>query len=202
MEKLKMPVGMKMPVRVLRAWDGAKGEYVPILVDGDYDGEYFSQFNWRVGPMGHIQSTNMRKGNTHVYLSALVLPPKKGYCAWHKNRDLRDNRSENLEYVTYKQRAELRGQGKLTKRRKSKTGLRWVSYHPERTSTYKGKKTTYKMQRPYVVMVNSKYGGAFETADEAAREADILAVETFGYDKVKGVLNRPDDWRGYEPVQV
>lgn len=76
-------------------------------VDGDYDGEYFSQFRWYLSPLGYVVRTSYdktTKGN-HIYLHKEVQPSWGGLVTDHINRDKLDNRSINLRVVTVRQNA-------------------------------------------------------------------------------------------------
>ena len=177
---------LTMPVRVLKARVSGTDKFLPVLVDGGYDGEYFAQFKWRINAKsGHVSRANSAKPS---YLSSMVLKPKPGYVVWHKNRNLLDNRSENLEYITPSERALRRKSIVFSKRRKSATGFRYVSYNPGSSE-----------KNPYYVKVKLqgklRHMGSFPTAESAARFADEVMIDQYGYERIKGVLNFPEEWR-------
>lgn len=68
------------------------------LVDGDYDGEYFSQFRWYLNKKtGYLQT---RIHGETVTLHKLICKTPKGMYVDHKDRDKLNNRSCNLRAVT------------------------------------------------------------------------------------------------------
>lgn len=81
-----------------------KGKYA--LVDGDYDGEYFSQYKWYLSATGYpIRVKNVSKnGNRVVYLHHEVLRcnnAKVGHIVRdHIDGNKLNNRSCNLKIVT------------------------------------------------------------------------------------------------------
>lgn len=84
------------------------------LVDGDYDGEYITQYRWKLREKGYVYTSfraeylGMRNGRSvyrqkTIYLHHIVLPVKPGFWVVHLNGDKLDNRSANLAYQTPKQ---------------------------------------------------------------------------------------------------
>lgn len=84
------------------------------LVDGDYDGEYITQYKWELREKGYVYTSfrveylGMRDGRSVyrqkiLYLHHMVLPMKPGFWVIHLNGDKLDNRSANLAYQTPKQ---------------------------------------------------------------------------------------------------
>jgi hypothetical protein len=94
---------------------GKNGEGKFTLVDGDYDGEYFSQFKWLVMPNGYVvrcnyenydskavTKTGKKKGyGNYIYLHREVSRTPKGLVTDHINRNKLDNRSCNLRWTDY-----------------------------------------------------------------------------------------------------
>ncbi|HET8709261.1 MAG TPA: hypothetical protein VFL85_03185 [Candidatus Saccharimonadales bacterium] len=80
----------------------ANGETVHALVDGDYDGEYFSQFKYRLTPGGYVaRSERDEDGIQHIiYLHREVQWSPKGAWVTHIDGDKLNNRSCNLTYKT------------------------------------------------------------------------------------------------------
>lgn len=94
----------QLPSIELPVWDSRKKEYLKVLVDGDYDGEYFGGMKWRM--LNNYVTTIFRKNQSTkvfprtVYLHTLVLPPRKGYWTGFLNGNHLDCRSANLAYMT------------------------------------------------------------------------------------------------------
>lgn len=94
----------QLPSIELPVWDSRKKEYLKVLVDGDYDGEYFGGMQWRM--LNNYVTTIFRKNQSTkifprtVYLHTLVLPPRKGYWTGFLNGNHLDCRSANLAYMT------------------------------------------------------------------------------------------------------
>lgn len=134
-----------------------KGKFT--LVDGDYDGEYFSQYKWYLSPAGYVfrksYSGEGRK-NTYIYLHHEVCFTPKGMWADHINRNKLDNRGCNLRWATPAQSC----QNRIGK--KNKNGFIGVSLFK---SKYTGKIT-------FKAIYNRRYLGTFKTREEAAMSRD------------------------------
>lgn len=95
----KMPY-IKIPLH------GKLGEGKFTLVDGDYDGEYFSQFRWWLSSQGYACRQEGRGAKTRklIFLHHEVLPSKKiklGHIVRdHIDGNKLNNRSCNLRIVT------------------------------------------------------------------------------------------------------
>lgn len=148
---------------------GKYGEGKVTLVDGDYDGEYFSQFKWYVNPKGYAvrQDGYGRDGRKLVYLHHEVLPTDKAK-AGHIVRDHIDgnklnNRSCNLRLVSH-------GNNMRNSVSKAKSGFKGV-WKREAMKT-----------RPYQVLYKPlgatkvKHIGYYRTAKEAAVAYNNAAV--------------------------
>lgn len=107
----------QLPVRVIKAkLAGQPGKTVEVLVDGDYDGEWFASLPWRTQNKGvqfvvlaaSRNSRLYRIFGKSVYLHHLILPPKEGHRVTHLNGDKLDNRSCNLAYITEQEIARRR----------------------------------------------------------------------------------------------
>jgi hypothetical protein len=163
-----------LPVRELYTASGVK-----FLVDGDYDGEYFSQFRWYsnvvVAGKIHISHnvyppyTNRRTST--MYLSRMVLGEAgdEKDIAHHINGNTLDCRSANLRWITNSQRAALRpiGSGRIGT---GKSG--YVGVHPIVRASG---------QVDYQAYCATKYLGTFATAIEAARAYDKAALARYGF---------------------
>ncbi len=180
----------QLPIRELEA-RGAKGETVTVLVDGDYDGEYFAEHMWRVLPSGYVFRTSYAgESGTRkmVYLHRLVASPPPGGWVRHKDGNKLNNRSCNLEIVSPSQSAAIRAMPKRDGLRTSKyrgvvriiqkrpTGAIW--YGRWVAQLHKGKDFRYSY---------------CDTEEEAARAYDAQAKIFWG-DKAR--LNFPEGVKG------
>lgn len=114
-------------IRIPLSGKYGKGKFT--LVDGDYDGEYFSQYKWYLNPKtgyvyrsGHRDDTGKRG---IIVLHQEVSRTPKGLVTDHKNRDKLDNRSCNLRWATYKQNSQNQdfASKSMPVRRRKKSGL-------------------------------------------------------------------------------
>ncbi len=154
---------------------GERGEGFFTLVDGDYDGEYFSQYNWYLNKKtGYVSRPSKDENNKKktIYLHREVSRTPYGYHTDHINRNKLDNRSCNLRWATPSENARNRPLSS----RKSKSGYRGVSVDG------KSKKN------PYKVMVSRKYIGRFSNINEAAKSYDKHAKLMYGDNSI---LNFP-----------
>lgn len=164
------------------------GSHKTALVDGDYDGELFSLYKWRINDQGYIQmvpvyeaihseKTGIYLGSSYsrsyLYLHHFVLKPKKGYWVKHVNGDKLDNRSCNLTYITPRDSALTRAKSTIIR---SKSGYRGVV--KERDAM------RWKAQ------CKSIYLGRYTSPEEAARAYDRFAKLVF---KDKAILNFPEE---------
>lgn len=107
--------------------------------------------DWGRGyPMGWVNKNN-------VLLHHVILPAKKGYVVDHINRDIRDNRKENLRYVNRHQSGINR-----SKQKSNTSGYVGVYFHKQR-------KTWNAQMR---VNGKSKHLGAFKTPEKAKKAYD------------------------------
>ena len=146
---------------------GKYGKGKHTIVDGDYDGEYFSLYRWRVNKDGYVvrmPSIHEGRGRKTIYLHREVQKCREGYVVDHINRDKLDNRSINLREATRSLNAANKAPGvgvyKIVSARKGKE--KWVS--KRWSARYRG-----------------RHLGTFDTEDEAssayleARKAYIQA---------------------------
>lgn len=152
------------------------------LMDGDYDGEWLSQYPWYMGAGGFVVvgGPGMRVGPERqwIYLHHFILPDKPGYIRYHLNGNKLDNRSCNLGYATKKERAAMRETPAQAAR-----PYRGVQRY---TRTRNGKRY---ISRSYSVQVNSRYVGSYPTPEAAAMAYDEAAYNQWG-DAAR--LNFPD----------
>lgn len=88
---------------------GKLGQGKTALVDGDYDGEYFSQYNWYVNPGGYIYRRRYAgEGGGYVYLHQEVSRTPQGLWTRFKDGNKLNCRSCNLEWVTPQESAQKR----------------------------------------------------------------------------------------------
>ena len=166
-----------------------------ILVDDDYDGEYFATFSWNVNPKtGFVQAHDRRIGKSRpsIYLHHLVAGPilpsmepglKKGQLVrTHVNGDKLDNRTTNIKWMTKSERNLARHQARRAPRPQT-----------SRFSTpYRG---VNRDARPhsaegYIVSISQQYVGYYDL-EEAARAYDDAAYARWGR---KAVLNFPAEY--------
>jgi hypothetical protein len=154
------------------------------LVDGDYDGEYLSQYRWYYEPHNGYAYTMIQHGQSKprhrekVYLHHLAggMPPR-GMWTDHKNRIKLDCRSCNLRWVSPSRSA-------LNRRYTTgKTGYRGVHRN---ASIVNGKRY---VSSKWSAVCQSRYIGSYPTAEEAAKAYDEKANQLWGPD---AVLNFPD----------
>lgn len=90
------------------------------------DFEYLSQFSWCLGAKGYATKALPRQGSPQkrIRLHNLLLNPPKGMLVDHINRDVLDNRRENLRLVTLEQNQQNAGV-----RKDSQSGFKGVSWN-------------------------------------------------------------------------
>jgi hypothetical protein len=162
---------------------------VPVLVDADYDGEWFAQTKWYVSKLGYVYSRRRNGSNQPQYLHHLVLPPKPGFWVSFKDRNKLNCRSCNLEYLTPKQNIAGRVAPSKTVKR---DGL-WST--PYRGVSRQG---GIRNGKPFIgsgftVNVAGRYIGSYPTAEMAARVFDTVARNHYG-DRIRlESLNFPQE---------
>lgn len=172
----------QLPTKILRARTKS-GRMVTVLVDGDYDGEYFGQFYLRILPLGYVvlgservsvvnnktgEYTPKKRDGKYHYLHHMVLPAKKGYWVRFKNGNKLDCRSRNLEYVTPSQSALWRPPGRPV----GKSGYHGV-FRPSSRSITGGRHWVSKTQ--WQVVFKRQILGFYIDKEEAARAYDTAA---------------------------
>lgn len=175
-----------------------KGEgEVPVLVDDDYDGEWFASMRWMLNPSGYVVTIGLRQRGDrggYTYLHHLVLKPKKGMWVSFKNGNKLDCRSSNFEYRTPAQNTAHRRLS-IRKGMRSPNSI-WAS--PYRGVNRQGRTEGGKQFATSRWTANFRgiYLGSFDNAEEAAHAYDAAIWLYYGIDDVRfneEVLNFPND---------
>jgi hypothetical protein len=142
---------IKIPLR------GKYGVRKFTLVDGDYDGEYFSQYRWYLHKNGYVTRKGYSDGKrTIIYLHREICKPPDNLWVDHIDRDKLNNRSCNLRWVTPQENAQNRiiksvgktyGQMTKTERRAYKEKRRQRILAKIKTPEYKAYKANYDRRR-------------------------------------------------------
>lgn len=154
-----------------------KGKYT--LVDGDYDGEYFSLYRWRLSPQGYptrVEFNGESEGGKRktIFLHHLVCSVKEGQWRDHINGDTLDNRSCNLRPVTPKQNC-----ANKKHRKNSKSPYKGVFRLVNGRVNNNG--TIWQDSKWSIRIAGKRIKGIkFDTAEEAARAYDKIAKEKYG----------------------
>lgn len=166
------------------------GKFVEVLVDGDYDGEYFSQFHWRLTDGGYVYRTYRPKGGPTktVYLAREVAKPPKGWWVSFKNSNKLDCRSANLEVSNPKAVIARRHQRRFKKDLSGPTASIYRGVC--RPSSKDGNGYRWVSKTKWVAMCRGEVIGYFEDEIEAALAYDKKARELWGE---KAVVNFPED---------
>lgn len=153
------------------------------LVDGDYDGEYFSQYKWKVNS---VTGYAFRKKGPHedepgkyVALHRLVQKCPKGMWVDHINRDKLDNRSCNLRISTPQQNSwnRIRKKGKY----------KYIGVSKAQNGTLRDNGTRW-LSPKFRALFRGKHLGMFDTPEEAGLAWDAEARKIYGE---FGVYNFP-----------
>jgi len=157
---------------------GKHGEGKHTLTDGDYDGEYFSQYRWLLSTNGYVVRTGTYADGTKnrklIYLHHEVCRPYGNMVFDHINRDKLDNRGSNLRLVTKAQNTYNRTRhDEYNKRPKG------VSNNLNRYTLKDGTKKL-SIGNKFIVTFDHKRIGSFETIDEASAAWDRIAYKKYG----------------------
>ena len=147
----------KMPITRLKL-HGKYGVGKYALVDGDYDGEYFSQFHWYVNAGGYVVRTDGEGG--YFYLHREVSKPPDGLWVDHADRDKLNNRSCNLRWCTISQSAANRGikQTKHGYKGIFKMGNKYYTHFDGKTVAGSGSTSKEVAAKKYDDMARNKFG--------------------------------------------
>lgn len=163
----------QLPTMVLYARDPKTNRNVEVLVDGDYDGEWFSGFKWSINPLGYVvASPHGDYKGTWIYLHRLVGNPPGNLWCFFRNGNKRDCRSRNIDWVTPRESAMRRPSPKYN--RISTSGYRGVSKQASTTYNAAGKKVYAISKSRYTANFKGRYLGS-GTAEECARLYDNAA---------------------------
>lgn len=164
---------------------GKHGAGKHTLVDGDYDGEYFSRFRWYLNKAGYAvrSDTSKSRNRSYIYLHREVMghSPEKMICD-HINRNKLDNRSRNLRFVTYQENTLNR-----VNKRSPESG-----YYGVRRLRCKRANGSVWVSKKWGLFWGGKYRGGFDTPEEAARRWDKLQIEKYGKEWATLSLNFPN----------
>jgi hypothetical protein len=177
---------------------GKHGEGKFVLVDGDYDGEYFGQYRWLLGsPLknrkqfvfrGLSAYENDSPKRNHIYLHREVASATEGQFIHFKNGDHLDCRSRNILISKSKgdmlrlQRRAPEYMARQIPRKRPLTDKREAYRGVNRKMGYRDWYVIIKRRDKYT------YIGGFTSPESAARKYDELAYKTWGD---KAVLNFP-----------
>ena len=144
-----------------------------IIVDKEF--AWLDRYNWHLSEGGYARS---KAGGTIKLIHRMIIGvPPKGYYVDHIDGDPKNNRTENLRFVTNRQNVMNQG------------------LHKSNTSGYKGIYRRVSDNRvSWLAKINDNgkqiHGGTFSTKEDAARRYDELAIKYFG-DYAR--LNFPSD---------
>lgn len=163
-------------------------DYADVLVDGDYDGEYFTELapHMRVLHTGYVQISYWypsATNNKNEYLHRLVAKPSKGMWVRFKNGNPTDCRTTNLEVVT----PSFVARNRREKGTVSEAGKAWKS----RQSKYRGV-MKLGVGDLWQVRYRSEVLGLFENEVEAAKAYDRAKANHRGVDRQ--YMNFPEDY--------
>lgn len=136
-----------------------------IIDDEDFD--RVSQYKWAAhwSPGMNAYRAVRSENKKTIYLHRFILKAPEGLVVDHINRDMLDNRKENLRLATVSQNQQNRNS-----KSKNTTGYKGVSYY----------KPLGKYKAQIHKMGIAKHIGYYETAIEAAKAYDEKAKEIFG----------------------
>lgn len=161
-----------------------------VLVDGDYDGEWFATMDWLVMRNGYVASRAYFTDDRSkiLYLHHLVLPAKPGYWIAFKNRNKFDCRSANLEYRTPLDSAVMRKQ--RTYRLPGGNGGLWHSQYRGVSRMGRVQDGKAYVNEKWTANIQGSYLGVFNSEIEAAKAYDSAARRIY---KDRATLNFPEE---------
>jgi hypothetical protein len=146
------------------------------------DADRLQEYYWHKDTKGYaITGTGRKRAEPNIYMHWLVAGKQQGLIIDHANRDVLDNRRENLRIVTIKQsmqnrRAPERNKHGLPPTSKYK-GVCLVTKYKTKVS---GEPYIYTYWRYSIYNEGKKYEGQAKTEKEAALEYNKLAKKYHG----------------------
>lgn len=170
----------ELPVRELKVYD--TGDI--FLVDGDYDGELYAQFPWRL-VNGYLVTWVQPEKNKYLHHLVYGKVPAGKWVTFRNGNHL-DCRSANITIATPGQIAAKRPVGSGQPKRVKGGGVTgYIGVQPYQWPIHvKGVQVGLTPMK-YKVVIGHKHNSAergwiFDTAEEAARKYDELAIEKWG----------------------
>lgn len=146
---------------------GTRGKGKFVLVDGDY----FSQFHWRIQQNGYVFRTLYPPTRNISYLAREVARPPKGMWVTYLDGNRLNCRSYNLRWITPAQAAAHRPM------MRTKPGV--ITYRGVNRSSWNWDNTK-RYGDTYVVYCAKKYIGTFRDPLTAALAYDKAAKKNWG----------------------
>lgn len=191
----------RIPSTTIQARIPGSDSTIDVLVDDDYDAEYFRQYDWILIGRGYVaaravstvhvnEATGERVGTSRIpfiYLHHLVQPPLKGLWVSFRNGNPLDCRSANVYYITPSDSAQTRKQAI----RRNPSAVSYSKYRgvQRMTASRKGK-DMWVSNRLWNVYVQGKFYGSFSDEKLAAQVYDSVAKRIWGD---KAILNFPKE---------
>lgn len=174
---------------------GPLGEGKFVTVDGDYDGEYFSQWPWKLMPNGYVARSSQIKLATnnwkqhYIYLAREVARPPAGMWVSYLDGDKLNCRSSNLISISPSESATNRPLGSYLNYR-PKSGYRGVRRSPIKGGGFHYYVAVGAQNGPIYLRDNEGRVVIFTDPKAAARAYNEMAIRRWGE---RAVLNEGVD---------